>query len=116
MFPLYILSLWTKIIKESDGTYKIKSQEVLREEESENDEGGSIFPGPSLLTQSNGQDLSQHRTKEYFENDDTFGILSENMDLHEETYTDPIDMVTDTTPLGTEEMFFSGRKRRVLNQ
>ena len=56
------------------------------------------------MTQSNGQDLSQHRTEEYFENDDEFGILSENMDLQEETYTDPIDTGTDTTPLGTDQV------------
>ena len=83
----------TTIFKGSDGKYKIKPQEVLREEESENDEGSSIFHGPSLLTQSNRQDFSQHRTEEYFENEDAFGILSENMDIHEETYTDPIDTV-----------------------
>ena len=48
----------TTIVKGSDGTYKIKPQEVRREEEFENNEGSFIFSGPSLLTQSNGQDSS----------------------------------------------------------
>ena len=93
----------TTIVKGSDGKYKNKPQEFLREEESENDEVSSVFPGPSLLTQSNGQDFSQHRTEEYFENEDAFGILSENMDIHEENLRDPIDTVTDTTPPRTDQ-------------
>ena len=58
----------TRSIKVSDGVYKVKPQEVLREEESDNEDVSSLFFGPSLLTQSNGQDLSQVRTEENFEN------------------------------------------------